>query len=126
LNLSFFLQAIQVEKSEDNQHRWSVNVWCGIINSFLIGPYFFEGNVNSANFLELLRDHLPPLLEDVDLYTRQRMWIQIDGAPPHYAAIVRAYLDREYNGRWIGRRGAIAWPPRSPDLTTLFLFMGVY
>jgi len=25
--------------------------------------------------LELLRDHLPQLLEDVDFHTRQRMWI---------------------------------------------------
>jgi len=113
-------------RQEDNQHRWSVNVWCGIINGFLIGPYFFDGNVNSVNFLERLRDHLPQLLEDVDFHTRQRMWIQMDGAPPHYAAIVRAYLDREYNGRWIGRRGAIAWPPRSPDLTSLDFYLWGY
>jgi len=59
----------------DNQHRWSVNVWCGIINGYLIGPYFFDGNVNGENFLEFLRNHLPQLLEDVDLRTRQRMWI---------------------------------------------------
>jgi len=30
----------------DNQHRWSINVWCGIINGYFIGPYFFEENVN--------------------------------------------------------------------------------
>ncbi|CAL1678200.1 unnamed protein product [Lasius platythorax] len=110
----------------DNQHRWSVNVWCGIINGYLIGPYFFDGNVNGENFLEFLRNHLPQLLEDVDLHTRQRMWIQLDGAPPHYAAIVRNYLDREYNDRWIGRHGPVAWPPRSPDMTSFNFFLWGY
>ncbi|OXU20114.1 hypothetical protein TSAR_016501 [Trichomalopsis sarcophagae] len=26
----------------DNQHRWNINVWCGIINGNLIGPYFLK------------------------------------------------------------------------------------
>ncbi|OXU18253.1 hypothetical protein TSAR_005806 [Trichomalopsis sarcophagae] len=30
----------------DNQHCWSVTVWCGIINGYSIGPYFIEENVN--------------------------------------------------------------------------------
>lgn len=25
----------------DNQHRWKVNVWCGILHSHIIRPYFF-------------------------------------------------------------------------------------
>ncbi|EZA50202.1 hypothetical protein X777_11341 [Ooceraea biroi] len=45
------------------------------------------------------------------------MWIQLDGAPPHYARIVRNYLNRRYNSMWIGRGGPVAWPARSPDLT---------
>jgi len=64
----------------------------------LIGPYFFEENVNRVNFLELLRDILPELLENVDLAKRRRMWIQLDGAPLHYAHIVRNYLNTNYNG----------------------------
>jgi len=45
----------------DNQHRWSVNIWCGIVNGYLIGPYFFEDTVNGENILQLLRDELPDL-----------------------------------------------------------------
>ncbi|XP_031777321.1 uncharacterized protein LOC116415878 isoform X1 [Nasonia vitripennis] len=60
-------------RTVDNQHCWSLNVWCGIVNGYVIGPYFFNGNVNQHNFLEFFRDHLPGLLEDVDLETRQRM-----------------------------------------------------
>jgi len=31
----------------DHQHRWSLMVWCGIINGYLIGPYFFQRNVDA-------------------------------------------------------------------------------
>lgn len=110
----------------DNQHRWSVNVWCGIVNGHLIGPFFFEENVNGNAILELLRDHLPLLLEDVDLETRRRMWIQLDGAGPHFALIVREFLNRNFQQRWIGRGGPVAWPARSPDLTYPDFFLWGY
>ena len=64
----------------DYQNRWSVTVLCGIVNGYLIGPYFFDGNVEWHTHLELLRDVLPELLENVDLATRQRMWFRQDGA----------------------------------------------
>jgi len=48
-------------------------VWCEIVNGYLIGPYFFLTNVDKHSYLQLLRDHLPRLLENVDLATRQRM-----------------------------------------------------
>ena len=51
---------------------------------------------------------------------------QQDGAPPHYAAIVRDFLDQEYGNRWIGRGGPITWPPRSPDLNKLDFFLWGY
>lgn len=110
----------------DNQHRWSVMVWCGIVNGYLIGPYFLEENMNRHVFLELLRDHLPVLLEEVDLETRRRMWIQLDGAAPHYAQIVKNFLDQNFNGRWIGRGGPVAWPARSPDLTSPDFYLWGY
>ena len=45
--------------------------------------------VHEHTYIEFLRDHLPGLLENVDLATRQRMWLQQDGALPHFALIVR-------------------------------------
>ena len=102
----------------DRQNRWNVMVWYGIVNGYLIGPYFFDGNVDRHTHLELLRDHLPGLLENVDLATRQRMWLQQDGAPAHFALIVREFLNLNFNERWIGRGGPFEWPPCSPDLTS--------
>lgn len=116
-------------KSVDHQNRWGLMVWCGIVNGYLIGPYFFEENVNRYTYLELLRDHLPVLLEDVDLATKQRMWLQQDGAAPHFALIVRAFLNTHYPGRWIGRgspRPGHEWPPCSPDMTSPDFFLWGY
>ena len=46
-----------------------------------------------------------------------------DGAPPHFAISVRNWLDEHFPGKWIGRRGPIDWPARSPDLTPLDFYV---
>jgi len=54
-------------------------------------------------------------------------WIifQQYGAPPHWGSDVRRFLDAIFPNRWIGRDGPTPWPPRSPDITPLWLlFMG--
>lgn len=113
-------------RSVDNQHRWSLNVWGGIVGSYVIGPHFFEGRVNGDIYLDFLRNGLSDLLENVPLATRHRLWLQHDGAPPHYSAQVRHHLSRAFPDKWIGRGGPICWPPRSPDLTKLDFFLWGY
>ncbi|XP_060855788.1 uncharacterized protein LOC132933528 [Metopolophium dirhodum] len=46
-----------------------------------------------------------------------------DGAPAHNAIVVREYLQNQFGNRWMGTYGAVAWPPRSPDLTPLDFFL---
>ena len=59
---------------------------------------------------------IPKLIE---LGIKDRVWLQQDGAPAHFALPVRALLNAEFPDRWIGRgSNSFAWPPRSPDLTT--------
>lgn len=110
----------------DNQHRWSLTVWCGIINGYLIGPYFFDGMINGETYLQLLQNELPDLLQDVDIDTRRRMWLQQDGAGPHFANIVKNFLNNTFPNRWIGRGGPVKWPARSPDLTSLDFYLWGY
>ena len=46
-----------------------------------------------------------------------QLYFQQDGAQPHYSHVARGYLDEIFPQRWIGRRGPVEWPARSPDLT---------
>ncbi len=94
-----------------------VTVWAAISSSGIIGPFFFEGTVNGRNYLDMLQTFFWPKVQDQDCYFQQ------DGAPPHYAREVRHWLDENFPGKWIGRRGPIEWPARSPDLTPPDFFL---
>lgn len=108
------------------QRVYTVNVWCGILGDHVIGPHFFEGNLTGEIYLDFLVNILPTILDDVDLLTRQQMFYQHDGAPPHYHINVRNYLNRAYENKWIGRGAVVPWPPRSPDITPLDFFLWGY
>lgn len=107
----------------DNQHRWNVNVWCGILDGRVIGPHFFEGNLTGEMYLHFLTFNLPELLDNVNLATRRNMWFQHDGCPAHYSRAVQDFLNQQFPNRWIGRGSLFPWPPRSPDLTCLDFYL---
>lgn len=109
----------------DHQHRWSVNVWGGVMGKHIFGPHFFDGPLDGNKFLSFLRNELFEMLDDIPLETRRKMWFQLDGAPAHFRHDVRQYLDEIFPNRWIGRGGAQHWPARSPDLTPPDFFYGV-
>ena len=61
-----------------------------------------------------------PVLRNID-----NVIFQQDGAPPHWALVVRDSLNENFPNSWIGRDGPTTWPPRSPDVTPLdFFFWG--
>lgn len=111
------------------QYPQKVNVWIGVVNNRLLGPYFFDSNVTAERYLHLLQTSIVPDLIEAfpdpnnPHHLSDRLIFQQDGAPPHYALQVRRFLDNTFPGRWIGRRGPIEWPPRSPDLTPLDFFL---
>lgn len=107
------------------QHPQKLNVWAGIIRGRIVGPFFIDGNLGGDSYLALLQTHIIPTLQNILGENLVNIWFQQDGAPPHYKKIVRDYLDVMFPQRWIGRRGTIEWPARSPDLTPLdFFFWG--
>lgn len=109
------------------QYPQRLNVWAGIVGDHIVGPYFIDGNLTSATYLELLDTTIDPriteLLENDENLLENELVFQQDGAPPHYALPVREYLNDRFPGRWIGRRGPIEWPARSPDLSPLDYFL---
>lgn len=114
------------------QYQQKVNVWVGMIGSQILGPYFFEGSLTANIYLDFLRFELVPALAelfpnevDPDI-PHNRIWLQQDGAPPHFGINVRHFLNNTFQNTWIGRRGTIEWPARSPDLSPLDFFLWGY
>lgn len=114
------------------QFPQKVNVWAGIVGTAIVGPFFIEGTLNSEKYLDLLQNYIIPSVSA--LYPNDEnpnipadsIWFQQDGAPPHYSRTVREYLHNIFPNRWIGRRGFIEWPARSPDLTPLDFYLWGY
>ena len=40
-------------------------VWIGLVRNNLIGPYFFDGNVNGPTYLEMLNNFVLPQVENI-------------------------------------------------------------
>lgn len=109
------------------QHPLKLNVWAGIFGDRLVGPIFIDGNLTGERYLEMLEELIHPVLVDIvendDRYLEDLLTFQQDGAPPHYARPVREFLDAVFPRQWIGRRGPLDWPARSPDLSPLDFFL---
>ncbi|KAG5895857.1 hypothetical protein JTB14_012242 [Gonioctena quinquepunctata] len=67
------------------------------------------------------------MLDDLPIqYRRNSPWFQQDGCGPHNSRIVTDYLNRTFPDSWIGTRGPVAWPARSPDLNPLDSYLWGY
>lgn len=96
-----------------------VSVWAGFSTQGVLGPFFFDANVDGQSYIAMLEENVVPQLRTMRWGRDRDIWWQQDGAPPHFATEARRFVDDTFPARWIGRGGTIAWPPRSPDLTPL-------
>lgn len=96
-------------------------VWAGIIDEKLIGPFFFDGNVNGESYLNMLQEFLIPQLASMGMNPRE-IWFQQDGAPSHRTRAVKEFLNDTFYG-WIGNGGTVDWPARSPDFNPCDIFL---
>ena len=115
-----------------NENREKVTVWAGMIgNGTIIGPYFFDGNVNSDSYLELLNEFvLPQLLLQFRNQFRDgrflRLWWAQDGARPHCSVQCSEWITEFFGPKVIALNHPVEWPPRSPDLTPCDFFLWGY
>lgn len=113
-------------RENHTQYPQKINVWAGIFRGQPVGPFFIEGNLTAAIYETLLREQVIPEIQRLADGNVEDVFFQQDGAPPHYGLNVRRYLTEIFQDRWIGRRGGIEWPARSPDLTPLDFFLWGY
>jgi len=93
-----------------------VMVWCGILHDKIIGPFFIEeGTITGIRYQQLLQHKILPAIQNRPDFNK--LYFQQDGAQPHFSHVARDFLDEIFPQRWIGRRGPVEWPARSPDLT---------
>jgi hypothetical protein len=109
-------------RDSHTQYPQKLNVWAGILGNTIIGPFFLNENINAERYLHLLQNQILPAIQNVVGVAFNSVWFQQDGAPPHFGINVRRFLNDTFPRKWIGRRGAIEWPPRSPDLNPLDYF----
>lgn len=105
------------------QGRLSLKVWIGFYRGRFLGPFIFDGNLNSERYLQILQQHLVNFVDDLPLQERMTCLFQQDGAPPHNTRQISELLNELFGESWIGNRGPIHWPPRSPDLTPCDFFL---
>ena len=128
-NNGWFNRNIHYRWTHKNQHfhretafqeRFGINVWLGILDSKVIGPFFFEEHLSGEMYLNFLRNDFQDMLDDLPLIVnRNFQYFQQHGAPAHRDRRCTRFLNNFVPNRWIGNNGPINWPPRSPDLTPL-------
>ena len=79
--------------------------------------------MNADRYCVILTDKVVPYFKrDMN----RDKYFQQDGASPHYSLNARTILHKDLPGQWIGRRGPIEWPARSPDLTACDYWLWAY
>ncbi len=116
---------------KDDRHK--VTVWVGLMgNSSIIGPFFFQKNLDGEGYLEMLNKQVLPALWRMGHFGPnrngrfQRLWWIQDGAPSHRRIIVTERLEQPFGEQVVALNHAVEWPPRSPDLTLLDFFLWGY
>ena len=99
-----------------------VGVWAALSSCFLIGPYFFEGNMNGDIYRNFL-DRFHRELENVFPDEMDSIWFQQDGATPHTAGLSREKCRSFFGNNLVGKHLTNNWPPRSPDITLMDFFL---
>lgn len=113
--------------------RDKINVWAALCgNGQILGPFFFDVNLNAEGYLNLLNEQIvPQMMEifDFNLFGAALfpgLWWFQDGASPHGRNDVGIRLRELFGDQVVALRFDREWPPRSPDLTPCDFFLWGY
>ncbi|KAJ8952745.1 hypothetical protein NQ318_008059 [Aromia moschata] len=80
------------------QYEFKINIWCGVIDNNLLGPFELPTKLNGKLYLDFQQIQLPNYLDDLPLQLRQNMLFMEDGAPAHFSRLL-CYKKRFVTGR---------------------------
>jgi hypothetical protein len=86
----------------NSQHRSSVNVLCGEIDSQLIESAVLLNRLTGRAYIDVLQNELPLLLKEVPLAKMMRMVFQHDEASAHFSRLVTHHLNLTFREGGIG------------------------
>ena len=116
-------------KYEKHHSREKLSVWIGLCgNGEIIGPYFFNRNVNGRTYGDMLLQFVYPAIARA--YQRYGLvfdglwWFQ-DGAPAHRTRAIRRSLHQKFENRVVALNERVEFRKVSPDLTPCDFFCGV-
>lgn len=99
----------------------SLTVWACISFNGVIAVDISNQTMNGERYCSILNEKVVPFF-----IRKREMLYQHDGAPAHYHRNAREILDTAMPNQWIGRRGPIEWPARSPDLSACDYWLWSY
>ena len=100
-------------------------VWIGSTRAdAVLGPHFIQGNLNTREYLPIIRYHVIQRGFPRKNINRQVMWWQQDGSPAYTSNVTLQYLTGQFPGRVMSKCGDWPWPPCSPDLAVSDFFCG--
>lgn len=106
-----------------SQGRFGFSVWAGVFRGRIIGPFIYNGTLTSQRYLEILRQNIEPLVDELPLMELRKIYFQQDGASPHNTEIITNFLNANFGNNWIANQGPNRWPARSPDLTPMDFYL---
>ena len=74
----------------------------------IVGPLILHDTINAERYLTMLRKEVWPIISAWD--NIEDLIFMQDGAPPHFAIVVREWLNAQFPGKWMGRRDSHKWP----------------
>jgi hypothetical protein len=93
-----------------NSHAWSVD------NLYTAIETHFQKSLSGIILCRVIERQDKRV---ISTRTTRELLLQKDGSTRHFGRQVTAFLNESFQNRYIGRQCQYAWPPRSPNLSSL-------
>ena len=93
-------------------------VWVGISSRGITSLVFIDGNLDGSRYVQILEEHLLPLIENQFLENDHHAHFQRDHASSHTGKVAQDFFTTEATD-------VLLWAPKSPDLNITEKFWGL-